>query len=387
MKIQDKKSYFFQSIRFFSFWLFPLFFSSFVFASNKRVFSHRGHHFEVEKIIESSGVVWAGEFFNKDEIIFTQREGKISIFNLKTKRLKNLKGLEQLGKIAALGQGGVFDVKLHPRFNRNKLIFITYAKKVTSRKYATALGVFKLEKGALKRYRQLFISSPANSNVIHFGGSMVIRGNEIFFSVGDRGQRSYAQSLKNDNGKIHRIFLNGSVPSDNPFFSRKKARKTIYSYGHRNPQGLAFHPKTGDLWEHEHGPRGGDEINIIQKGANYGWPVVSYGKEYWAPLQVGQTEPKPGMISSLKHYIPSIAPCGMVFYDGKLFPQWEGGLLLGSLSYNHINYLEVSDKRVIKEHRLLKSLGMRVRDIFLGPQGFIYFSTDGYGIFRLKPKK
>ena len=204
--------------------------------------------------------------------------------------------------------------------------------------------------------------------------------------MGDRGERKYAQRLDRDEGKIHRLKLDGRIPQDNPFYSVPMARKSLYSYGHRNPQGLFFHPETGELWEHEHGPRGGDEINRIQKGANYGWPVVSDGKEYWGPIQVGEGTTKKGMERPLKSYTPSIAPSGMAFYQGKLFPKWKGTLLLGSLAYTHLNHLNLSSEyHITKENRLLKSLKMRIRDVLVGPLGEVYLSTDEGNILRFIP--
>lgn len=347
-------------------------------------FESGGHRFLVEEIIQGRGVIWAMELTSPDEIIFTEREGKLSLLNLQTKQLTPIKWPAAI-LIAGVGQGGLLDVKLHPRFSRNRLLFLTYAKQVAEKQYTTVLASARLQKNRLQDFQELFVANWPSSNTSHFGSRIAIRNDELFFSVGDRGERKYAQQLDRDQGKIHRLKLDGSIPRDNPFNSIPLARKSIYSYGHRNPQGLVFHPQTGELWEHEHGPRGGDEVNRIQKGANYGWPVISYGKEYWGPVQVGEGTTKPGMEQPHKYYTPSIAPSGMAFYQGELFPRWRGGLFLGSLAYTHLNHLIFSEQQIIRENRLLESLQMRVREVLVGPRGYVYLSTDGGSILRLSP--
>ena len=350
-------------------------------------FSSFGHRFMVEEVIRGRGVIWGMELASPEEMIFTEREGKLFWLHLPRKQLSPILGLGQAIRVADKGQGGLLDVKLHPLFSQTRLIFFTYSKEVSRGRYTTALVRAKLEKNLrLSGFKELFAANGPSSETRHFGSRMAIKENELFFSVGDRGQRKYAQRLDRDEGKIHRLRLDGLIPEDNPFYKIPKARKGLYSYGHRNPQGLAFHPVTGELWEHEHGPRGGDEINRIQKGANYGWPVVSDGKEYWGPIQVGEGTTKEGMESPLKSYTPSIAPSGMAFYRGELFPKWKGSLLLGSLAYTHLNHLAFSSQQhITRENRLLKSLEMRIRDVLVGPLGEVYLSTDEGSILRLIP--
>ena len=207
----------------------------------------------------------------------------------------------------------------------------------------------------------------------------------LFISIGDRGVRNESQSLKAHMGKIIRIHQDGRVPKDNPFFETKGALKEIWSFGHRNAQGLAFDPMSGDLYEQEHGPRGGDEINKIEKGANYGWPVITYGKEYWGP-SIGEGKKKKGMKQPLKYWVPSIAPCGLSFYSGKKFPDWKGSLFSGALRGKHLNRLTFKNGKIVSEERLLNELGFRVRNVKEGPTGLLYLSVDQGKILRIAPK-
>ena len=334
--------------------------------------------FEVETVVEGRGVIWGMEFLTPNKIIFTERAGKLSLLDLASKRVTAIEGGPSREELAHTGQGGLLDVKLHPQFLRNRSIFLTYSKRLAEKSYTTVLVQAELRGSQLQKVRELFRATPASPNNRHFGSRMAIKDGQLFFSVGDRGERARAQSLDNDWGKIHRLNLDGTVPPDNPFVKNPKARPSIYSYGHRNPQGLAFHPVSGELWEHEHGPRGGDEINVIKKGANYGWPVISYGKEYWGPIAVGEGTARKGMEQPLKYYVPSIAPCGMDFYRGDLY--------IGALALSHLNHLTLAENRITGENRLLASLRARVREVLAGPDGKLYISTDGGSIFKLSPR-
>ena len=350
-------------------------------------FAAGGERFKVEEVISGRGVIWAMEFVSPRQIIFTERQGKLSLLQLASRQIIPISGGPAVKQLAHVGQGGLFDIKLHPQFARNQQVFITYAKRMKKGELTTVLAQAKLQGNRLGHFQQLFEAGPASSGTRHFGGRMAIKGNHLYLSVGDRGERPSAQRPNDDRGKIHRFKLDGSIPPDNPFTSTKGARKSIYSYGHRNPQGLAFHPQSGELWQHEHGPRGGDEINIIREAANYGWPVISFGKEYWGPIQVGEGTAKAGMEQPLKQYTPSIAPCGMDFYQGKLFPKWRGHLFLGSLAYAHLNLLSLAGNRITQEERLLKSLEQRVREVLAAPDGHLYISTDEGSILKLVPTK
>ena len=350
-------------------------------------FTSEGQSFIVTKVIDKRGVIWAMEFIAPNKLLFTERQGKLFKLNLSTQRLTEITGLVPAMQIAQVGQGGLLDLKLHPSFSRNSVIFLTYAKKIAPRHYTTALVSAVLKNHQLSHVQELFSATPPNSHSRHFGSRMAIQGRHLFFSVGDRAEREHAQRLTDDWGKIHRINLDGTIPADNPFYQQPGARKTIYSYGHRNPQGLAFNPLSDKLWSHEHGPRGGDEINLIQPGANYGWPTISYGKEYWGPIQVGEGVAKEGMEQPLKYYIPSIAPSGMAFYQGQSLGPWQGHLFLGSLAYHHLNHLVIEQGKIVRENRLLKSLNMRIREVVTGVNGQLYLSTDEGSILKISPWK
>ncbi len=291
------------------------------------------------------------------------------------------------------GQGGLMDIALHPDFLKNKKVYFTYSKKM-GRKQTTALarGIFTgMREKKIKQVKDIFLAKPFISSSIHFGSRLVFDKQKfLFMTVGDRHQRHKAQSLNTHLGKVLRLTDEGQAPQDNPFY-KKRSNKTelalpeVWSFGHRNPQGLYIHPETGELWEQEHGPRGGDEINLIKKGLNYGWPIITYGKEYWGP-RIGEGFVKKGLEQPVKYYVPSIAPCGLLIYSGKKFKKWKGHFFSGALVLTHLNRLKISQKNIVKEEeKLLSSLGLRVREVIEGPKGFIYVSTDDGKILRLQP--
>ena len=220
----------------------------------------------------------------------------------------------------------------------------------------------------------------------HFG-SRIVFDNEgyLFFSIGERGARDVnPQDLSRDGGKIYRVFDDGSIPEDNPFVTKEGAKTAIYSYGHRNPQGLIKHPETGEIWDHEHGPKGGDEINIIKKGANYGWPMVTYGINYGG-TPITEKREMEGIEAPIHYWTPSIAPSGMAFVTSEKYPNWKGSLLVGSLSFQYLERLEMDGNKVISREKFMEDEG-RVRDVRQGPDGLIYVAIEGKGIYKLIPK-
>ena len=210
----------------------------------------------------------------------------------------------------------------------------------------------------------------------------------MYFSNGDRGKRDdFPQKLDNTNGKIHRLNDDGSIPADNPFVGQAGVTESIYSYGHRNPQGLAIHPQTGLIWEHEHGPKGGDEINIIEKGKNYCWPVISYGINYSGTTFTDITE-KEGMEQPIHYYVPSIAPCGMTFLDSDIYPEWKNNLFIGSLSFRYLERVQLLGDKVVYQEKLLDELNSRVRNVKVGPDGYLYVAVEEPGrILKILPKE
>lgn len=341
---------------------------------------HSSASYKFEKILDGQGVIW-GMTFMEDNILFTEREGKVKLFNLKNKTLSELKGAP---KVLSEGQGGLLDVKKDPDFNENKFIYFTYSKKMGDQgTTALARGVFSDKK--IADLKDLFVAKGEADSGIHFGSRIAFDDKQkVYISIGERGERDNAQNLLNHFGSIVRLNKDGSVPKDNPFIGNKKALPEIYSYGHRNPQGLVFDEKSKQIYAMEHGPRGGDEINLIEAGKNYGWPVISYGKEYWGPVDVGESTHKKGMEQPLKQFTPSIAPCGLVFYRGERYPKLKNSLISGALKLTHLNVYFPKSK---KEMRLFDDKGKRIRSVAVSANDFIYFSTDAGEIFKILPEK
>ena len=337
-------------------------------------------------LTENQDVIWAMSFIDDDHILFTERKGQFKILNINNKKIYAISGSPQ---VYESGQGGLMDIALHPDFSKNKKVYFTYSKKI-GRKQTTALaqGVFAgMEEKKITQVKDIFLVKPFVSSSIHFGSRLVFDKNGfLFMAMGDRHQRHKAQDLSTHLGKVLRLTDEGKAPQDNPFYKmRNKNKAEIWSFGHRNPQGLYIHPETEELWEQEHGPKGGDEINLIKKGLNYGWPIITYGREYWGP-RIGEGFVKKGLEQPVKYYVPSIAPCGLLIYSGKKFKKWKGHFFSGALVLAHLNRLKISQKNIVKEEeRLLSSLGLRVREVIEGPKGFIYVSTDDGKILRLQP--
>jgi len=337
--------------------------------------------FLVEQLADNLGVVWGMVFINDKEILFTEREGNIKKLNIHTGKVSIISGTPE---VYARGQGGLLDIALHPLFLKNKRVYLSYAKK-QKKKQTTAIATAVLKGEKLSRLKDIFIARPSISSSRHFGSRVVFdKKGFLYVTIGDRAKRHFAQKKDNHLGKILRLTDKGKVAKGNPFFSEKGALPEIWSLGHRNPQGLFIHPKTGKLWAQEHGPRGGDEINLIKKGKNYGWPVITHGREYWGP-KIGEGFIKKGLEQPIKYYTPSIAPSGLLIYSGKIFKNWEYSFFSGALVLTHLNRLEIKKQKVINEERLLKDLNFRVRHVIEGKDGFIYISVDRGKILRLRP--
>ena len=336
--------------------------------------------YRAEKVMEGLLVPWSASFLNESQAFVTERNGKILLVDL-NKGTKT--ELLQIEDVAAQGQGGLLDIALSPYDPQT--FYFTYSKR-TNTGADTTLAVAKFNGDKVTQWNDLLVTTSNSDTSRHFGSRISFIDKHLFFTVGDRGKRPNGQDLSTHAGSILRLNLDGTVPQDNPFVGVKNARPEIWSYGHRNPQGLFFDPQTQHLWEIEHGPRGGDEINLIKKGANYGWAKTSYGKEYWGPLDVGESKEAEGIESPAKVYIPSIAPSGLLLYRGDRYPKLNGKLLTGALKLTHINVITMDENQsAIKEERLLEDLQERIRDIKLSPDGWIYFTTDSGNIYRLMP--
>ncbi len=357
------------------------------FASEKIVLkSKSGISFQVVEIARGLGVPWGMVFISPSKILFTERKGEIGVINLENEGIYRIQGGP---KVYASGQGGLLDVAVPHDYKDGDWIYFTYSKKIDNEptKYATTLARAKLDGYHLINFRDLLITKSASSSSIHFGSRITFDGNgNLYFSVGDRGYRPNAQNLATHSGSILRLHLDGSVNKDNPFFHKDGALSEIWSYGHRNPQGIFYDMELNRLWAIEHGPRGGDEINLILPGLNYGWPIISYGKEYWGPIQVGEGTIKEGMEQPIKFYVPSIAPGSLIVYSGRAFPAWRGNLFAGALKLTHLNRIQLdANGKAVSEERILDSFGERIRDILESPEGWLYLSTDSGKILSIRP--
>jgi len=343
---------------------------------------------KLDTIATGLSVPWGMAFLPDGSMLVTERGGKL--FNIKNKKKQEIKGLPE---VLAEGQGGLLDIVVHPDFNKNKYIYFSYSKprKEGNKILATtAIMRAELKDDKLDKQQIIFEALPYAPTRHHYGSRMVFgKDGLIYLSVGERGnEKQNPQSLDNNQlGKIHRIKDDGTIPADNPFKDASGKATTLYCYGNRNPQGMAFNPWTGDLWENEHGPRGGDEINIIHPGTNYGWPLTSYGINYNGQIITDKTT-APGIQEPILYWIPSIAPSGMAFVTSDVYKPWKGAVLVGSMRFKYLNLCYLEGNKVIKEEKLLKNIG-RLRDVRQGPDGYIYVAVEepSAAIYRLVPVK
>ena len=343
----------------------------------------KNNQYSYEIVVPELYIPWGFTFLPDDSILITEKSGKLIHF-----RNGVQKEIDGLPEIEVLGQGGLMDVELHPNYKENGWIYITYASPVGGGKGAnTALMRFKLKDGQIVNKELLYKAIPNTGRGQHFGSRIEFDNDSyLYFTIGDRGSRDVnPQDITRDGGKVYRLNDDGTIPKNNPFANKNNAKKAIYSYGHRNPQGMKRHPKTGKIWTHEHGPRGGDEINVIQKGKNYGWPKITYGINY-SGSKITSDISLPGMEQPLHYWTPSIAPSGMVFVTSDVYPELKGHLLVGSLKFQYVNLCMLEGDKIIKEERLLDKIG-RVRSMEQGPDGHIYVGVENLGIVKIIPKK
>ncbi len=354
-----------------------------------QTFPSSAGNLSVETIASGLTNPWALAFLPDGRMLVTERPGRLRIVGRDGKLSPAVAGVPA---VRASGQGGLHDVVLDRQFAGNKTIYFCFAEPASGGG-RTAMARAKLNDGEAPRLddvKVIFRQEGPLSGGNHFGCRIVQgRDGNLWLTMGDHfTYRDEAQNLANHLGKIVRVTPDGAVPPDNPFVDRKGAKPEIWSYGHRNSQGAALHPQTGKLWEHEHGPRGGDEINIPLAGKNYGWPVIGYGIDY-SGARIHETTEKAGMEQPIKYWVPSIAPSGMAFYTGFLLPGWRGNLFVGALAGQMLVRLELDGEKVTKEERLLANLRERVRDVRQGPDGALWLLTDsGNGkLMRVTPAK
>ena len=339
--------------------------------------------FAVEEVIDGLGVPWGLAFISSTQILITEREGSIKLLDIQSKDLSPVQGAPD---VLAEGQAGMLDVAVPPDFSTGDWIYFTFVRDNFG-EGVTVLARAKLASNKLVQWQDLLETRSATGTSRHFGSRIAFDDKGyVYFGVGDRGERPNSQDLTNHAGSVMRLYRDGRVPRDNPFRKRNDVPPEIWSYGHRNPQGMAYDYSHKRLWLIEHGPRGGDEINLVLPGRNYGWPVISYGKEYWNPMAVGEGTHREGMEQPVKQYTPSIAPGSLLLYTGDAFPAWRGNLFAGALKLQHLNRVTLSeDGKAIGEERLLTELDERIRALAQSPRGWLYFSTDSGKVYVMKP--
>lgn len=344
---------------------------------------------DVETVASGLDHPWALAFLPDGQLLVTERPGRMRIIAANGKLSEPLNGLPPL---FVSGQGGLLDVALDREFAQNRTLYFCFASPLRGGGQA-ALARARLKQDAkpsLSEVKVIFRQDGPPSSGNHYG-CRIAQGTDgkLYLAMGEHfGTRDEAQNLANHLGKIVRLNTDGTIPADNPFVGRADARGEIWSYGHRNPQGLTIHPTTGALWEHEHGPRGGDEINLIARGKNYGWPVIGYGIDYTG-ARIHEATARDGMEQPLKYWVPSIAPSGMAFYTGDLLARWKGNLFVGALAGKMLVRLRIDGERVVEEERLLQNLGERIRDVRNGPDGALWLLTDSANgrVLRITPAK
>ena len=365
--------------------LFSLIALSFSCAKKKEFFiiESEGAKLKVEVVTDSVTIPFGMDFLPDGRLLVTDRAvGNIVIVNIETGE-KEL--LQNVPKVVGKADGGMLDILVHPGYTNNGWIYFCYSAGDDS---ANTMVVDRAKLDGLKlvQRERLFTALPYYKKPLHHGSRLVLKDGYLFIAMGEKTDlRDSAQTLNNHLGKVLRIFDDGRIPNDNPYGNTPNAKPEVWSFGHRNPNGLTINPFNGQLWEHEHGPKGGDEINIIKPALNYGWPVISYGVNYDdTPVGEGFAK-KEGMEQPFYYYKPSIAPSGMQFYSSDVIPAWRGNLFVGALILTHLNRLVIRDNKVVKEERLLTDKKWRVRSVKQGPEGYLYIGVDGGKILRIMP--
>ena len=342
------------------------------------------HRFRVVRLVEGLDHPWSLAFLPNGSMLVTERPGRLRVVRGGKLEAQPVAGLPE---IAEHGQGGLFDVVLHPRFAENRLVYLSYAGRGADG-VGTELARGRFTGTRIDNVEVLFRQSPKGNSGRHFGGRIVFdRAGFVYLTLGDRGEMPRAQRPDDHAGAVIRLHDDGRVPQDNPFVGRAGWKPEKYTLGNRNPQGAALHPKTGELWTQEHGPQGGDEVNVIRAGVNYGWPVITYGANYGTGTKIGEGTHKAGMAQPLHYWVPSIAPSGMAFYTGDKFPRWQGDLFVGALKDQMLVRLRLDGEKVLREERLLRGVLGRIRDVRDGPDGYLYLLTDSSDgvLARLEP--
>jgi len=343
-------------------------------ASHGQAIKTQEHVVRLVKVVEGLEYPWGLAFLPDGRMLVTERPGRLRIVGKDGKLVPQ--AVAGLPQIVVHGQGGLLDVALHPRFTQNDLVYLSYAARGESG-ISTEVARGRLSANRLENVEVIFRQQPKSGSGRHFGSRLVFdREGYLYITLGDRGDMERAQKADDHAGSVIRLHDDGRVPADNPFVGKPGWKPEKYTFGNRNIQGAALHPRTGQLWTHEHGPQGGDEVNVIRAGVNYGWPVITYGVNYGIGTKIGEGSHKPGMAQPLHYWVPSIAPSGMAFYTGNRFPAWRGDLFLGALRDQVLVRLKLDGDKIVSEERMLKNVLGRIRDVRSGPDGYLYLLTD-----------
>ena len=348
-----------------------------------REYQSEQHDFRLVTVVEGLAYPWGLAFLPDGRMLVTERPGRLRLVEDGQLHPEPVAGLPE---IVAEGQGGLLDVALHPDYADNGWLYLAYVGRGEGG-LGTEVIRARLADHRLSDLETIFVARPKVSGGRHFGSRLVFDdAGYLYITLGDRGTRPRAQDLGDHNGSLIRLHDDGRVPADNPFVNREGALPEIYTYGNRNMQGASFDAASARLWTHEHGPRGGDELNLMQAGHDYGWPKVTYGISYGG-MPIGEGETMPGVSDPVYYWDPSIAPSGLTVYRGEAFPQWQGDIFVGALKFQLLARLEMDGERVVAEERLLEGQVGRIRDVVTGPDGLLYLLTDqrGGGIYRLEP--
>ncbi len=345
-------------------------------------FDSAKHRFQLVKLTGGLEHPWGLAFLPDGSMLVTERPGRLRRIVQGRLDPEPVVGVPQ---VYASGQGGLLDVVPHPRFDENHLIYLSYASPGKGGG-ATAVARGQLVGNRLENVEELYVASPRTHGSRHFGSRLVFSDGYLYITAGERGDPDRAQALGDPAGSVIRLHEDGRIPVDNPFVDQPGASAEIYTYGNRNPQGMTKDPVTGEIYLVEHGPKGGDELNLIESGVNFGWPVITYGLSY-SGFKIGEGTHKAGMTQPVHYWTPSISPSGLMIYDGDAFPNWRGSFFIGALSARLLDRLEIRDGKVSIEERLLEDWGRRIRDVRQGPDGLIYLLTDARNgmLLRLEP--
>ncbi|PWW82741.1 glucose dehydrogenase [Prosthecochloris marina] len=338
--------------------------------------------FRIVTVLDNLDFPWSLAFLPDGDVLITERNGNMLRYG-KDGELHLVSGLPD---IHPTGQGGLLDVILDPDFPTNRTIYFSFVAKDNG-DYGTEVARAVLDHSSLKNLQVIFRAVPKTSSGIHFGSRLLFAPDgTLIISLGEKGRMREAQNTSNHLGSIIRINPDGSLPHDNPYINRNGYQPQLYTYGNRNVQGIALHPETGKIWFHEHGPKGGDELNILKSGANYGWPAITYGLDYSGAI-ISEKTALPGMEQPSAYWVPSIAPSGMTIYDGNAFPDWKGNIFIGALVQRHLRRVILQGEQIIDQEILLKDLKERIRDVRTGPDGYLYLLTDSRNgkLLRLEP--